>query len=236
LYFIAATRYGDKFNDVDITKLIPALKQPILDIFFKGKAYFIRLTKDISLHAHFMMDGVWAFEHEKHAHFRFDFGLTPDAIEGISVYYVNQRFGEFHILTSEQELANEVNKLAPGFLGRFLLSQEEWMFRISKFSGRKMLRKALMEQDSLCSGIGNYLLAEILYYAKLHPNITIGELSPEQKTDLYWICGLTIKGHYNGSLEKVIYGKRYCPHGHDIVKIKDGNRHLWYCGVEQVRN
>lgn len=235
LYFIAAIRYGDKFNDVDITKLIPALGQPLLDVFCKGKAYFIRFTNEISLRAHAGMEGHWSFEHEKHAHFRFDFGITPNAKQGVSIYYVNQRFGDFNIFTSEQELAQEVNRLAPGFIGRFLLTLEEWLYRVSKFTAGKMVRRALLEQDSLCSGIGNYLLAEILYYAKLHTEITFGELSQERITNLYHVCAFTVKGHYEGTLQKVIYGKQYCPNGHQIEKPRRGGRGMWHCPVEQIK-
>jgi len=233
LYFIAATKYGDKFDNTDINKLTPALGFRILDIFFKGKSYFIRLSNGIIIYAHMMMGGYWAFENEKHAHFRFDFGLTPDAKEGVSLYYINTRFGDFEILNSELELENKLNRLAPGFIGRFLLSLEEWQFRISRFGKTKMVRRALMEQDSLCSGIGNFLCMEILYYAKLNPNILFGELNQQQIINLYQICAFTIKGHYDGSLEKVIYGKKQCPNGHKISKIKNGNRHVWYCEIEQ---
>lgn len=233
LYFIAAVKLSDKFEHINLNLLIPALRQPILDIFFKGKAYFIRFSRNLCIYAHHFMSGYWTFEPEKHAHFRFDFGLTPDAKEGVSLYYINTRFGDFEILNSELELENKLNRLAPGFIGRFLLSLEEWQFRISRFGKTKMVRRALMEQDSLCSGIGNFLCMEILYYAKLKPNATFGDLSLQQTVNLYNICLFTVKGHYDGTLEKVIYGKRYCPHGHEILKLKNGNRHIWYCGVEQ---
>lgn len=66
--------------------------------------------------------------------------------------------------------------------------------------------------------VGNFLLAEILYYAKLHPDVTVGNLSNQQISELYDICLYTVKGHYENTLQKVIYGKKI------ITKWKSYNK------------
>ena len=46
------------------------------------------------------------------------------------------------------------------------------------------LVKVLMDQQALVSGIGNYLVAEILYDAKLNPHRELDKLSNKEK--LIW--------------------------------------------------
>ena len=96
------------------------------------------------------------------------------------------------------------------------------------------MREALLDQKQLCSGIGNYLRIEIFYYAKFHPDVTIGKLTEGMKLNLYHICLNVIQGHYQGTIDKVVYEKQYCPNGHLLTKEKRSGRPFYYCSVEQV--
>ena len=266
MYFTNVFKIGSSFQNVDIRALIPALDQPIVDIFCKGKEYFFMLANHITIRAHRGMAGYWTVDPDpnlRNTHFRLDFSesLTnnPD-INGfyhptISFYFVNTQFGQFEILTTEHELITAVNKLASGFIGRFILTKEEWTYTLSNISKTKTLRTVLMDQKELCSGVGNYLFSELMYHAKLNPYIYVGDLFQiSQKPEtygqpvnlvgyLYDVCLFVINGHYRKTLEKVVYTKDVSPNGHkiigekrntkgEIVKTK-GTRTTWYCPAEQ---
>lgn len=226
-FIVYNTRYG-----VNIDDLIPSHDQPIVDIFCKGKNFFILLANNITIRAHHMMGGMWAFEKDpKHTHFELTF---KDEQGEVKVYYINTRFGEFEILTDATALETAVDKLASGFIGKFQLTKEQWMQKKRNFTKRKMLRTALMDQKELCSGIGNYLLAEILYEAKFHPDIKFGDISDEQFAQLYDICKEKVQGFYENRLEKVIYKRQTSPNGNPVIGGNAGTRTMWYCPAEQL--
>ncbi len=266
MYFTNAFKIGSSYPDVDITKLIPALDKPIIDIFCKGKKYFFMLHNNVTILASHGMAGYWSVEPSpglRNTHFRFDFSesLTNNPDNSgfyhptISFYFINTQFGEVNILTSERELIMSVNKLANGFIGRFILTKEEWTSRLLTISKTKSLRTVLMDQTELCSGIGNYLFAEIMYNAKLDPYIYVVDLFQiSQRSEsygqsvnllgyLYDVCLYVIDGHYKKTLEKLVYSRSMTPNGNKIIGEKrnakgevvksKGTRTTWYCPAEQ---
>lgn len=240
MYFVNAFKIGNRF-DVDIEPLKLALDQRIVDLFTKGKYYFICLANGVTIKAHHGMEGHWDFTpppNFANTHFRLDFHTTTESYMPCrTLYFINSRFGAFEILTSHMQLEIALNQLASGFIGRFILSKNEWCSVANTLSsGRsqnKTLREVLLDQRMLCSGIGNYLVAEIMYYAKLHPSATLKQLQLAELYSLYDVCFAVVKGHYDGSLAKVIYGKSQCPCGHPISKIESKDRKAWFCAVEQ---
>lgn len=242
MYFVNAFKIGNQLN-ANPEALIPALDQRIVDIFTKGKYYFICLANGISIKAHHGMHGHWDFDapaNFANTHFRLDFHTTTDSyLPCRTLYFINTRFGTLEILTSQMQLEAAVNQIAAGFIGRFILSKQSWCDKVNALhSGRsksKLVRDVLLDQKVLCSGIGNYLIAEIMYYAKLHPSVTLSQLQLAELYALYDICLWVVKGHYDHSLEKVIYGKATCPHGHPIIKIESKDRKAWFCPAEQMQ-
>lgn len=238
---IGASKFGNVFDHVDLELIKPAGGYPIVDIFCKGKEYFLQLSNGVSLRGHHGMHGHWEFIHPNstelpsHTHFKFDFLDERDGYT-TSLLFINTRFGEFEIFSNYQQLLDSVSRIEMGFLGKFILSIEQWRENINGFTNRKVLRAALMNQKDLCSGIGNYLLAEVLWHAKLHPDITIGQLRqiPGGIDAMYQVCFYVVNGHYTRHLEKVIYNKKICPLGHAIEHPKKGGRTMWFCPTCQA--
>lgn len=244
---------------INIETFRPALDQPLVDFFCKGKEYFFVFARPvtpsdpptidgkpnteerIAARAHHGMEGHWSFEHPTspaNVFFRFDFSWdlerfkqtqTPDAY----LYYINERFGQFEILPSYDRIRDSVMRLAGGFIGRFKLTKGEWLYNWSMLGKSRLLHPVLKDQETLCSGIGNYLLAEILYAAKLHPEILVGQLTEAQVHNLYDVCAYIIDGHYKKTLEKVIYQRKVSPAGFPITYLKKGQK-IWYSPSEQV--
>jgi len=197
-----------------------------------------------------MMGGTWSTEPDgKNTHFELRFEGKNDNIDQSSddvedpgiggvnlrakIYYNNKRFGTFEIFTTQQQLQESWNRLAPGFLGTHLITLDEWCIRFKKFTNKKALQAILMDQEAVCSGIGNYLLAECMWYAELKPDKKLGGLTEEKIVELYFVCKFVIEGHYSGTLKKVIYKKEFSPSGNPVTSMKLGGRTVWFCEKEQ---
>jgi formamidopyrimidine-DNA glycosylase len=253
---IYISKHSTSYPAVDIQNFLAALNKPISDLFCKGKNYFIVLSNDISIKCSMGMAGEFVInsfnikqltslaqaDREKiiqhsltwkpnNCHFELIFSDEETIVQ---VFYCNDRFGKFHIYTNHQELCENVEKIASGFIGRFIITPQEWMYNFIHYTDAKLFRQALLEQKKLCSGIGNYLRIELFYYAKFHPDITIGQLTDEMKLNFYYLCLQLIEGHYRGTAEKVIYEKKFCPNGHQVIKEKKGGRPFHHCPVEQI--
>ena len=145
-------------------------------------------------------------------------------LEEVTLWYSNQRFGVFDIGLGQEKLQDKLDTLADGFIGRFLLDQAGWDIAIGGFSPKKKVRDALMDQYWLCSGVGNYLCAEVMYVAKLHPDALFSKMTKKQKSDLFKICSDNVVGHYSGGRQKQIYKQKVAPCGEAIETGKFGQR------------
>lgn len=217
--------HGKKTGGLDVTLFQPQQGKPLLKILCKGKRFFWRFTEDLCLSFHHMMKGHWSLEKEAHTLLEIVFGDEEDSVH---IYYNNARFGGYEVYTTSEMYQEKLDALAPGFIGEFKMDLAEFKRRMNRFSDRKNIRRALMEQDSLCSGIGNFLVAEIMYYAEIHPKATKGDLSPEEIENLYNACELVVTSFYEKTLEKVIYKHEVCPEGYKIKTCQMSGRTVWY--------
>jgi len=230
--FVGLEVLSDRFPNLNLNALKRALDLPLQDIFCKGKNYFIKLSQDVFLSAHHGMDGWWTNEAgDKNAHIKLSFaryeytdGEITDILEEVDIWFVNLRFGQFEIGLGQEKLQDKLDELASGFIGRFLLTQADWDRAVSGFGPKKKVRDALMDQYCLCSGLGNYLLCEILYVAKLHPNALFSKMTKQQKRNLFQICLDVVVGHYSGGRKKQIYKQKVAPCGEEIVAQVFGQR------------
>src|SRR5690606_16237701 len=97
----------------------------------------------------------------------------------IKLYFNDVRnFGNMEITNNIEILNNKLNSLAPDFLKEDFTNNEFHQMIVSyvhvnnKLSQARMNKeivKVLMDQNSIGSGIGNYLVAEILFKAKISP-------------------------------------------------------------------
>ncbi len=97
--------------------------------------------------------------------------------------FVDQRhFGCVHFYLSEAELKKKLSTIGPDFLNSQI--SEDKFLELYKKKPRKNIVTALMDQ-SIVSGVGNYIKSESLYRAKISPHRTIGDLSDEELSKLY---------------------------------------------------
>lgn len=129
----------------------------------------------------FGMSGYWCVEGNREYR-RLEFQLRQGS-HTKSVYYHDMRnFGTFKFSRSRDDLDSKIASLSPDFL-----RDEDWNLDKMKNS-RKDVTVALMSQGYLGSGIGNYLVCEILYRAKIRPDRICLDVSADERSRLeYWI-------------------------------------------------
>lgn len=136
-----------------------------------------------------LMSGSWDFEEHDHSHV--EFTLT----DGTKLWFTDQRnFGEMVFTKKKKAIDTYLEGLAPDFI-QTAFTNQEFHDRIKKLlynGGQKIstarqkwkIIKVLMEQKAgkaLGSGIGNYLVAEMLYHAKLTPHKTLYTIYRDRK-------------------------------------------------------
>lgn len=149
-----------------------------------GKFLWLELTDDNDDHVYIMvtfgLTGYWSFNDTDNKS-RIQLKLKHND-KKINLYFFDQRnFGTIVLTNDKNVLDKKLNKLAPDVL-QTEMSDKELSDMIKKFINKKTSRdknivKTLMNQELIVSGIGNYLVAEILYDAKINPHRSFDELT-----------------------------------------------------------
>ena len=174
-------RYTKK-DPVGYREFIEDLPLKVINIDSRGKFMWFELSNNKNdttwyIWNTFGLTGMWSLFEPDHARAMLTF------INNKVVYYSDMRnFGTFKFSTSREDLDNKIIELSPDFLkdSDFDLSG------ITKYN--KPIVKILMDQKKVGSGLGNYLVAEILYRAKISPHRLGSQLTQSDIENLtYWI-------------------------------------------------
>ena len=134
-----------------------------------GKRWYIWNT--------FGLTGMWSMYEPTHARAMLSFKNSKVA------YFSDMRnFGTFSFSTDKEKLIKKLEDLSPDFL-------KDDDFDLSIIQSYKIpIVKILMDQKKVGSGLGNYLVAEILYRAKISPHRKGSQFTKEDIENLtYWI-------------------------------------------------
>lgn len=123
---------------------------------------------------------------------------------------------------------------------------------INAEESQKKTAKAFLATEQTIPGLGNGVLQDILYNARIHPKTKISELSPQQRAELFVQVKETLKAMYDGngrSTETDLFGLpgHYVPHlskdtagkacsrcGETIKKENYLGGSIYYCNGCQV--
>ncbi len=164
----------------------------------------------------FGLTGMWSINDEP------EYTKVVLKLDNHTVYFSDMRnFGTFKFSTNLKELDDKLDSLSPDFL-------KDNYFNLSDITFYRVpLVKILMDQKKVGSGLGNYLVAEILYRAKLSPHRLGSSLTKHEIKNLeYWIKYIVklsyMDNHigYMANLEKEaskIHKKDY----HPDIKLKE---------------
>lgn len=247
LNFFGIDCFGKRYASVNLEVMRRCMNLPLVDVYCKGKEYFIEFAEDVSIWAHHMRAGKWLFgdvEDQailKNIHFSLYFGrLDPESgmlIENslVKMHFSNPSFGRFEVFDTPKQLQDKLNELAPGFIGRFQHTQETWNAVYPRLGKKRLLIKLLRDtQKDCCSGIGNYLTAEIFHVLRFHPKITISAIDKQTWIAMFDTIKGILDGHYNGIRVKAIYKQTNAPSGAPIINEQVSGRTMWWVPTEQI--
>lgn len=199
----------------------------------KGKVFMIFITEEVGFKCHFMLGGMWTESEQKNS--MVTFYLQNEGKKEI-LSFVKERLSTVSFFETKSKSEKILNSLAPSFLGEYVHTLETWRHHWKNgYSGSKMINSALMEQEKLCSGLGNYLVSEILYEAKIYPKAKLKDISDEKRDELFEIClRICQKFYYNPSARKEVYKRKTTSKGEDVVALSLAGRTRWYSPEAQI--
>lgn len=214
-------------NPMDNYKLLNGDNQYLVkSIENKGKLMWMILEnienkEKIYLVSHLGLTGFFGFTEGKNDRLK----ITISDKKTNKIYHLyfedDRNFGNIEIFNKKEDLNEKINELATDALrGNYSTNDFVSMYKnfLSKSSKRKEQEIGLVlmkqkEKEGIVSGIGNYLMAEILYEAKISPYRKAGELNDEEIKKLgEAIKYLTKLSYYNNETG-------YMTHFDDFIKI-----------------
>jgi formamidopyrimidine-DNA glycosylase len=179
------------------------------------------------------MEGNWKLYSGKHS------GIELHMTSGKTLYFHDTRhFGTFHICMTDSEFNFVMKDVGPDLLNDYV-SFEDYNYVISKNKlGHKEICWFLMEQKFF-SGVGNYIMAEILYESGILPTRKLCDLSDSEKYSIwensvrilqasYECGGHTIATYFSmngssGTYPCKCYGRNYDPYGNKVYRSTFSN-------------
>lgn len=209
-----------------------------------GKFLYWVLEKDNYLFSTLGMTGAWTTKKSKHSRVEFSFS------DGSIVYYTDVRnFGTLSFQVGEEKLEKKIKNLGPDMLSErvCLASFKERLLKKKNWT----IAKAIMDQ-SVISGVGNYVKAESLYLAKISPHRLVSSLSDlelnllkEKIQEVLYVAfsnrGASFKNYKdfggkkgNFSRSFAVYAQKKDPYGNEVIKEKtpDGRTTHWVPEVQ----
>ncbi|GKY96562.1 hypothetical protein MPSEU_000615800 [Mayamaea pseudoterrestris] len=177
--------------------------------------------------------------------------VSRDTCETKRVYYYDQRgFGTLKFCLSKQQLDAKLQSLGPDVLQSAVFTLSEFRHVLSNTSPSMNICKFLMNQSKI-AGVGNYILAESLYRAKIDPFATVGEIltekvdnQPEPRSQrLFEAIQSVAQESYDSqrqqqqrdtndykTFEMYCYGRTTCNKGNLVYRMTNGphGKTIWY--------
>lgn len=168
---------SQKFIDI-ISNTNSEVKLPkeskIIDCDCKGKLLWIQ-TEDYYVHMHLMISGWLVFEKPNVCKYEFIF-------DNMTIYMDDtRRLSKVYIVSSKKEHEKIIGELGLNFLSNEI-NKEIFVDMVS--NSTKNISSLLLDQ-SIFSGIGNYIRNDALYLSKIHPNKKSKDIEIEDIKTLY---------------------------------------------------
>jgi len=199
----------------------------VSEVSCKGKFIYFKFQDGTSLWCTLGMSAAWQKQKTKHSR------VYLKTNYGNEIYFNDIRnFGTLKYVETEKELREKLETLGPDVLSSYV-DTESFKARLDK-KPKWTIARALMDQ-SVLSGIGNYLKAEILYACKISPHRLCQDLTQEDIELLaeksfeitnasYRLGGATIMTYRDENNEKGLYSRRFMVYNHKTDPL--GNKVL----------
>jgi formamidopyrimidine-DNA glycosylase len=213
----------DSYDEIE--ELLPLC---VKKIYSKGKFLWFALSpKSVNNKSYayiwntFGLTGSWSTSYPKYASVEIVYGHSPEKTQ--SICFADMRnFGTMKFSVDRDQLKKKLESLADDAL-RCELDYTELVKQ------KKKILDVLMSQDIWCSGLGNYLTAEILYHAGISPHQNCSKMNDDQlsqlKYSIEYITKLAYLDNHTGYMknfegqQNLIKKQKY----HPQIKITKGD-------------
>ncbi len=242
-------KYRSKQVRDQVDELVAALPLTIESVNCKGKFIWFELSDGWTIWNTLGMAGSWRTEPGRHHMLTF---VLDDHTH--LAYNDSRRFGTFKMFHDPDAslLEAKLAKLGPDLLADPGIDAALWRSRLRARDHRNVC-EALMDQK-VVSGIGNYLKAEALYRARIHPLARVGDLTDDDLESLritatdcirrsYAAKGATLRDYRlpdgtagQATFEFQCYNRNYDPHGNTVIaqSTPDKRTTHWVPNVQVV--
>jgi len=195
---------------IGLNKLVYPLK--VINVLSKGKFLWFNLidnnSETVYLMNTFGLTGLWSNEFDEYSRVKINTSHK-------SYYYSDMiGYGTLKFVFTKKELDKQLNNLAPDILQSNMNSKQmveliEDFIKNTKKRDTNIVKVLMDDQSAILSGIGNYLIAEILYDAKINPHRNIDELDEQELKNLVKSIRKISKNSYvNGATEYTKHFKK----------------------------
>ena len=190
-----------------------------------GKFIYWILDKEFSIWNTLGMTGSWNTDPGR-KHNRLEFVLN----DGSRLYFSDPRnFGTIKFVRGKHQLIEKLKSLGPDMLSQEV--ENNLFLEKMRKKDKKNICKVLMDQ-SVVSGIGNYVKAEALWLSKINPHVEVQDITDENLVNLnqniqkilresYNSGGATIRTYKNFNGENGEYANRFLVYNRKVDA--DGN-------------
>lgn len=218
----------------------------LLDVKSKGKFIYFVFEKKWMLLCRLLMSAGWYLDKApKHNHLEMEYQGSNKKKD--SIWFIDPRhFGTLKWTQKQSDLDLELNKIGKDLLNDNITEKEYFDTLRKKKYEKKTIASILMDQ-SIFSGVGNYLKSEILYQTKLSPHAIMKNIPDDKIKELYHNTLDRIQCSYKSggasvrnysdikgkdgtfSFEFKVYQKKVDPLGNKVKteKTKDGRTTHW---------
>lgn len=204
-----------------------------------GKYLFLETSGRQSLVMHFGMTGKPEYFADMEARPRFAH-IVYHFASGYHLGFLNRRKFGWNDLTDDVETYREKVGLGPDARD---ISFESFLAAIRR---RKTYIKAVIMQQSIAAGIGNWIADEMLYQSQIHPESKVGELSDDQLKALHEALINTLETAIDKEAAYHLFPEHFflhirkegaiCHHtGAPIEKLTVGGRSTYFSPEWQVK-
>lgn len=205
------------------------------EIYAKGKKIFFKIrlkNRVIYLFSSLGLFGQWSFTEVEYLKITLYYSTKKKYITNCAYYGDKTNYGLFQVIQTDEEMKHILKSTGPSYLTDNI-SFESFEEKVrNKRIKNKEIGIFLMEQKYF-SGIGNYLLCEILYFSKLNPHRTLESLTDKNLKTLYKTIheiifnsykskGLTFSDYIDpnnqkGLFQVYVYKNKIDPLGNNII-------------------
>jgi formamidopyrimidine-DNA glycosylase len=224
----------------------------VKDVQVKGKFMYWTFSNDWYMFCTFGMTGQWSLYGGKHPCFVFHHVEDIRTLQTYQEMYFNdpRHFGTIKFTNDAKELKDKLNELGWDPFSGELSDYQEYLISCIKRSDLPICQ--ILLDQTLFSGVGNYIRAEALYISKISPWRIGRDMS---RDDILPLCqaiiavmqesynyqGATIhtyktaygeEGRYSSCFK--VYGRNFDPDGKPIVSKSFKNRTIHWCPQIQI--